>query len=208
VLSKARAWNKNNRKQRIIPSKQLTDWYNAVVNLSNRKACVYLLMLLYMGFRCNEALLLEWRQVDLGEKKIHLFDTKNGTDHILPIPEQLLPHIQELKSITGHTKWAFPGVDESKPMSIPTKPMREVTRVSGVQFSPHDCRRTFSTIAEAISIPMSMIKRLLNHVTTNDVTGGYIVTEEDTLRQAVNRIADFIVNKVSEGEHHAENQSH
>ena len=57
--------------------------------------------------------------------------------------------------------------------------------------------RTFATIAEAVSLPMSMIKRLLNHVTTNEVTGGYIITEEETLRAAINKIASFITAKVS-----------
>ena len=39
---------------------------------------------------------------------------------------------------------------------------------------------------------MSMIKRLMNHVTTNDVTGGYIITEDEKLAEAINRIADYI----------------
>ena len=44
---------------------------------------------------------------------------------------------------------------------------------------------------------MSIIKRLMNHVTTNDVTGGYIVTEEETLRQAINKVADYIQARVT-----------
>jgi hypothetical protein len=54
------------------------------------------------------------------------------------------------------------------------------------------------TIAEAVSLPMSMIKRLMNHVTTNDVTGGYIVTEEETLRIAINKVADYIQARVTQ----------
>jgi integrase len=62
-------------------------------------------------------------------------------------------------------------------------------------FSPHDCRRTFATIAEAVGLSTTIIKRLLNHVTDNDVTGGYIRTELDTLRDSINRIGDFITMK-------------
>jgi hypothetical protein len=51
-------------------------------------------------------------------------------------------------------------------------------------------RRTFATAPEAALLPLSMIKRLLNHdITNNTVTGGYIRTEENTLKQAVNRVA-------------------
>jgi glycerol-3-phosphate responsive antiterminator len=45
---------------------------------------------------------------------------------------------------------------------------------------------------------MSMIKRMMNHATTNDVTGGYIVTEEETLRLAINKVANYIQSKVTE----------
>ncbi|MBT3505302.1 MAG: hypothetical protein HN475_05960 [Piscirickettsiaceae bacterium] len=82
-------------------------------------------------------------------------------------------------------------------MAVPAKPMKAVTKASGVEFSPHDCRRTFATIAEAVNLPLTMIKRLMNHTTTNDVTGGYIVTEEETLRQAVNKVADYIQARVT-----------
>ena len=83
-------------------------------------------------------------------------------------------------------------------MRHPREPMKVVTKASGVEFSPHDCRRTFATIAEAVNIPLTMIKRLMNHVTTNDVTGGYIVTEEETLRQAINKVADYIQVRVTQ----------
>ena len=83
-------------------------------------------------------------------------------------------------------------------MSLPKKQIQAVVDASGVEFSPHDCRRTFATIAEAVNLPLTMIKRLMNHVTTNDVTGGYIVTEEATLRAAINKIASYITAKASD----------
>jgi len=192
ILSKARLWHKNNRKNRVIPSNQLQAWHEAVEALSNQRAKVYLLMALYMGFRSSELLTLEWSHVDMKSKTITLYDTKNGTDHSLPIPKLLAPHIKTLKDRTGKHRWVFAGDKPDRPMAIPAKPMKAVTNASGVEFSPHDCRRTFATIAEAVNLPLTMIKRLMNHVTTNDVTGGYIVTEEETLREAINKIADYI----------------
>jgi len=197
ILSRARLWHKNNRKDRVIPSKQLQAWHEAVEALSNQRAKVYLLMALYMGFRSSELLTLEWAHIDMKAKSITLYDTKNRTNHTLPIPNVMQRHIKKLKKITGDSRWVFAGDDPKKPMSIPAKPIKAVINESGVEFSPHDCRRTFATIAEAVSLPMSMIKRLMNHVTTNDVTGGYIVTEEDTLRDAINRVADYIQARVT-----------
>jgi integrase len=192
ILSKARLWHKNNRKDRLIHNEQLQVWQNAVEALPNQKAKVYLLMALYMGFRSSELLSLEWSHVDMRLKTITMHDTKNGTNHTLPISEPLVTHIKNLKKVTGKYKWVFAGEKPDRPMAIPAKPMKAVTNASGVEFSPHDCRRTFATNAEAVNLPFTMIKRLMNHVTTNDVTGGYIVTEEETLRVAINKVADYI----------------
>lgn len=196
ILSKARLWHKNKRKNRTIPSDKLKTWHEAVGDLANQHAKVYLMLLLYMGFRSSEALTLEWRSVDLEEKLITLYDTKNRTDHTLPIPEVLVPYLEAINQKRQESVWVFPSKTVDAPMSIPTKPIKRVIEKTGVDFSPHDCRRTFATIAEAVGLPMSMIKRLMNHVTTNDVTGGYIVTEQETLRAAINKVADYIQAKV------------
>lgn len=204
ILSDARLWHKNNRKDRVIPSDQLKAWYEAVEALPNERAKVYLLMILYMGFRSSEALTLEWAHVDLKKNTITLYDTKNRSSHKQPIPAPLQPHIKKLMNITSSYKWVFASTQKikgniiGKPMAVPSKPIMAVTKASGVEFSPHDCRRTFATIAEAVNLPLTMIKRLMNHVTTNDVTGGYIVTEEETLRAAINKIATYIQAKVTQ----------
>jgi len=192
ILRKARAWNDNNRTKRIIPSSMLLDWHQAVNQLKNRKARVFLFMALYMGARRGELLKLRWQDVSIELEKITFPDTKNGLDHELPIPSFIMHQLKDLHDETGDSAWVFAGAKPGKPMVTPAGPIRQVRQLSGVEFSPHDCRRTFATIAEAAGMPETMIKRLLNHVTSNDVTGGYIITEEHTLRGAINKIASYI----------------
>jgi integrase len=151
-----------------------------------------------MGFRSNELLTLQWSDVDMKGQSIELKDTKNGSNHQLPIPYAVMPYLNALHELTGGSKWVFASDDLAKHMVTPIKPIRAVMAASGVTFSPHDCRRTFATIAEAVSLPMSMIKRMMNHATTNDVTGGYIVTESETLRQAINKVASYIQARVTQ----------
>jgi len=86
----------------------------------------------------------------------------------------------------------------TNPMTVPTKPMRAVTRATGVNLAHMGLVGTFATIAEAVNLPLTMIKRLMNHVTTNDVTGGYIFTEEETLREAISNVADYIQARVTQ----------
>lgn len=46
-------------------------------------------------------------------------------------------------------------------MAIPIKSIKTVTTQTDVGFTPHDCRRSFATIEEAVNLPMS-IRRLKN----------------------------------------------
>ena len=66
---------------------------------------------------------------------------------------------------------------------------------SGVDFTIHDLRRTFLTIAESIDIGPFTLKRLVNHKTAdnNDVTAGYIVVDIERLNKATQRITDHIL---------------
>lgn len=198
ILRKARLWHKNNRKNIVIHSTKLKVWHEAVEALPNEKAKVYLLMMLYMGFRSGEVLTLEWSSIDMDEKTILLLDTKNRTDRTFPIPSPLLPYLSSLHRLTGSHRWVFAGKNPDKHMAEPIKPIQAVIKASSVTFSPHVCRHTFATIAEAVNLPLSMIKRLMNHTTSNDVTGGYIHTEEDTLRTAINQIGNYIQARVTQ----------
>ena len=198
ILSRTRVWHKNKRRNRIIPAEQLQAWHEAVEALRNHKARAYFLMLLYMGFRSSEALTLEWTNVNMKDKTITALDTKNHSDHTLPIPIALFPHVKALHDLTGASKWVFSGDNIDKPMTVPKKQITAIIKETGIEFSSHDLRRTFATIGEAVGVPLSMIKRMMNHVTTDDMTTSYISTEADTLRDAINKIGNFINAKVTQ----------
>ena len=68
-----------------------------------------------------------------------------------------------------------------------------VSERCGLDFTLHDLRRTFITIAESLDIPHYALKRLLNHRISGDVTGGYIVIDAERLRAPVERVAARIL---------------
>jgi len=70
---------------------------------------------------------------------------------------------------------------------------QRVTAASGVTFTLHDLRRTYITIAESLDIPHCALKRLLNHRSSADVTGGYIIINVDRLRGPVDLISERIL---------------
>jgi len=70
--------------------------------------------------------------------------------------------------------------------------MRRITELSGIEFSFHDLRRTFITIAESLDISHYALKRLLNHKDNSDVTAGYIILDIERLREPMERISQRI----------------
>ncbi len=61
--------------------------------------------------------------------------------------------------------------------------VKRVIEKSGCAFVIHDIRRTYITMAAKLSVPHHVIKKLVNHIATADVTDGYIVIQVDQLRE-------------------------
>ena len=56
----------------------------------------------------------------------------------------------------------------------PRKSLATIIKQSGAEFSAHDCRRTFVSIA-ASRLPGYVVKRLANHAGNGDVTAAHYV---------------------------------
>jgi integrase len=192
VLRDGSLWAKPKRKKRMIPSDNLKSWYQSVLNLDNEKAKVYLLLLLHTGLRDQDVRFLEWRDVDFKNDCLIARDTKNKTDFTAYIAPQIKPYLRSLQALTGDNQYLFPGDSKEGVMNIPRKPIAQVCKETGIEFSSHDLKRTFLTIGEAAMITFSLLKALANHLTDNDVTGGYINPEAKTLKAATFKIADYI----------------
>ena len=198
ILSNARLWHKRVHRTKMIQSHQLAEWLDAVDTITPEIHRTAFLLMLYMGYRIDETYSLEWAEVDLANYLIIQRDTKNGTDHELPIPRVLIREISQLQAMTGHSKYLFPAKQRDSYHGYPKVQIKQINDAVSFHFHPNMTRHTFTTIAEAISIPKTMIDRLTNHTMTNDVTGGYIHTEMETLREAINKIAAYIQAKTNQ----------
>lgn len=208
VLSAGRLWHKERRRTDIIRPKQLGEWLNAVDQLEPAMHRVAFKMFLFMGFRVTETYKIEWSDVDLSSGLIVQRDTKNHTDHELPIPKILLPEIgvlkrdseQQLKKGEELSPFMFPATKRDSFHGRPKLQIASLNKSLSFHFSPHMARHTFTTICEAVGIPKTMIDRLTNHTMTGDVTAGYIHTEVETLREAINKVADYIEDQIQANE--------
>lgn len=67
-----------------------------------------------------------------------------------------------------------------------------------MKVTPHDLRRTFSTVANILGLNVITIKKLLNHrrsKSSDDVTLQYIQVSKKQMRKTMNEIEAFIFNE-------------
>lgn len=198
-ITQLRAWHRPVRKNTLIKHYDLAPWYQAVMNLTNDSIAPnrevvkdFLLLVLFTGLRRNEAAKLTWNRVDLKDKTMVIKDTKNHTDHTLPLTDFLYDMLSKRKA-EAKTQYVFPNETNTGCMTDPKKQISNVIKESGVNFSTHDLRRTFITIAESLDISAYSLKRLLNHKMANDVTAGYIITDVERLRAPMQKITNYIL---------------
>ena len=85
VLTKTKSWYRVERRQTIIKPHELSAWFAAVNNLNSSQVKDYLILLLFTGLRRQEAMKLQWNQVDLKAKTLTIIDTKNRNPLTLPL---------------------------------------------------------------------------------------------------------------------------
>ncbi|MCG9026402.1 integrase family protein [Laribacter hongkongensis] len=146
----------------------------------------FMLIALCTGFRLSELKSLSAQSYNQAKQTLHLPTTKNGKPHTIPVPKQLQPVLERLllnnsgRFLSGHIH---------NYASI-------ISRKIGVEFSCHDLRRTFATHAAKIGISLYMIKSLLNHSQSSDVTKThYVHLSHQDMTEAIQKIADFMTEK-------------
>jgi integrase len=192
-LSRLRLWHRDQRRRTYIKSDDLPAWYEAVMALETQAARDYLRLVLFTGMRRSEALGLRWENVDLVGKTLTVPMTKNGDPLVLPLSSFVHDLLAERRRANPSGEWVFAAESDSGHLVEPKKWVSAAAKNSGVQFTLHDLRRTFITIAESLDLSAFTLKRLLNHRDGGrDVTSGYIVLDVERLRAPMQRISDFI----------------
>lgn len=117
----------------------------------------YLLLILLTGVRRNEAAQLKKEDVNLKAKLLTITDPKNHDPHTLPSTNYLCDLLKR-RIDASPNEYVFPGGGETGYLVEPRKQMAKVIENTGIQFTAHDLRRTFITIAESLDIPAYALK--------------------------------------------------
>lgn len=192
VLGRQKMWRGVVRKQSVIPPDRLPEWWSTASNLAENDRAVADLFrfLLLTGLRKSEALNLKWRDVDIKRRTITIHETKNKRVHNLPIADHVLELLTERHLDRGQRDYVF----ESNRGRVSNLRyfQEDMNRITGLWITPHDLRRTFLSIGADI-LPELVLKRLVNHVNSANVTEGYIIKAVDDLRDAMQRLETRIL---------------
>lgn len=199
TLNASKAWNNIRRRRTYINEEQIPDWIRAIFMYQDRGQSIetnrdFLLTLVLTGFRREECESLPWSSVDLKYGYITSTDPKNGEPHTLPMGDFLFELMKKRKRYV-QSHWVFPSAKSvSGHITNISKVRTKINELCDIQFTFHDLRRTFGSIAEGLDYGHYTIKRLLNHTPDDrDVTAGYIQVSEKRLREAMNEIEDLVL---------------
>jgi integrase len=166
---------------------------NPSASLSNQTIANFLMLLLFTGLRRDEAATLEWTDVDFERQYFTIHDTKNGTDHVVPMSSHVEGMLERRSQASDkHEQWVFPNRRKTGPLKEPRKQLEKLEQITGVKFTCHDLRRTFATLADSYGIDYYLIKRALNHK-TQDITEQYIQSRVDRMRDVFDSVAKEIM---------------
>lgn len=130
--------------------------------------------------------------MDLKDRTLVIADPKNRQPYLLPFSD-CVAEIFTRRKETAESAYVFPGDGRLGYLIEPRNQIARVIETSGVDFTIHDLRRTFITVAESIDIQPYAIKRMVNHKMRGDVTAGYIVADVERLREPVKPVSDFLL---------------
>lgn len=191
-------WFKLEKPRTALSPESLRVWYKAVQVQENEVRRDLLLFALFTGLRRGDAQSLQWVQVDFKQRSLHIPKPKGGKPFDIPLSDYLVELLKERKAQNEEhypdSPYAFPALSKAGYIVEPR------IEVAGVDWTPHDLRRTFITVAESLDISAYALKALVNHSQPNsDVTGGYISIDVERLRAPMQRITDHL-RKICEGQ--------
>jgi integrase len=117
----------------------------------------------------------QWTEIDLQRRewRIPAERTKMKTEHIVPLSDQTVSLLKEVKAISGKYDYVFPGSHNWR------KPMSENTLNYGIQkrmgydATAHGFRTVASTVLNETGFRVDVIERQLAHAERNKVRAAY-----------------------------------
>ena len=166
------------------------DWPETPAHGVTNQGINYIMLLMATGLRKSEAFSLQWGDVDWHKETFLVRDTKNGSNHHVPMSSLTKWLLRKQQEVSRASEWVFPARRGTHHMTEPKSQLRRIKAATELSFSLHDLRRTFATHANAQGVEYENIRRALNHKSGGSVTSQYIISQIETLRPVFQAVAD------------------
>lgn len=183
---------------RVLIDFKSEDFHNMMPHSNNARDIM--LLFLCTGIRASEGYTLRWDSIDLKHGTMTIHETKNGDTLHIPLGRVMCTMLAHRHNYRRSAPWLFPSrlVECDGNLTDISRQYKNIGDAAGIHITPHDLRRTFSTVGDILNLNMSVIKRLMNHRTSkasDDVTLQYIQVSQKRLRAAMNEIEVFLFNE-------------
>jgi integrase len=191
VLHRRDMWQALKPRTAFVTPKQLPKWFAAVESLENDVFRDFFIFALLTGLRLSEAGGLRWEHVDFDSKIFSAVDTKNGSDHTLPMTPLTEALLRRRKN---NSPFVFPGKGTEGYLCDTRHWIDVVKERCDVEFTCHQLRRTFSNLAMDVNVSDGQRKMLLNHSNKSDVTQEHYTTKDaERMREPLLLVEQYIL---------------
>ena len=179
----------NTKRTDAIEAAQLPGWWQAVDQLSNRTASVYLKALVLTGARKEEMAGLTWANVDFQWRKLTIADKVEQTRTI-----PLTPYLaQVLATLPRINAFVFASTSKAGRISDTRSSHAKALQSAGIEgLTIHGLRRSFSLLGEAAGAPAGAIAQVMGHK-PSATAEGYRPRSVDALRPYLEKIEAHVL---------------
>jgi integrase len=159
------------------------------------------------GMRRGEVIELRWGEVDLGNKVLHLADSKTG-ESVRPLGRAAIDLLRDIKAKSTGSGYVFPakrktdgpfgGTPKAFKRVISHSSLEEEARKSLIGLTLHGLRHGFATTADNLGLTVPTVAALLGHA-AGGVTAGYIARVDAVLIAAADKVSAKISTMMGNG---------
>ncbi|WP_160472836.1 integrase family protein [Cupriavidus sp. SW-Y-13] len=201
LTSLPKGWGQSTAKTRYVTPDRLRAWAAAVKNAPDPWNDVWWCCLL-LGARLNEILPMTWKQLDVQAGVLTIKDTKGKRPLEQPIPSWLLARLRQRYTARGSSCYVFPsqvttwrGRATKGYVTNAADSYKNLSKACGFDWTSHDLRRTFASMATRVGIPSGVTRTLVNHAppATDVLSKHYTQVPLDVKLNALEQISAAIL---------------
>ena len=148
---------------------------------------------LFIGARAGNVKAMRWTDLDLDEGAWLIPDTKSGEAQELALGEVVVELLKARReSVNG--EWVFPSRSKSGHLDTYRKAWLQVCDWAGIKgFRVHDLRRSLSSWAQEVNVPLATIQAQLGHLDPKTTLKHYTAIAGEERRAAIDHTIEAMI---------------